>query len=97
MGDADLKIVAIAIILFVTYGTFLYLNASANVAPSITVSGINGTDYTTPTTGSFWDTITEVGSMQDNHPEIFFINTILFGTIAFLLLFVGLRFLRGTG
>jgi hypothetical protein len=97
MADADIKVVAIALILFVTYGTFLFLNASASIPTGVTGAGINATDYTTPDTGSFWSTVTEIGSMQDNHPEIFFINTILFGTIAFLLLFVGLRFLRGTG
>lgn len=96
MAGADIKIVAIALIIFVTYGVFLYLNASAEET-IISSQNINSSDYTTPESTGFWATVTEIGQMNIDNPEIFFINSILFGTIAFLLVFVGLRFLRGTG
>jgi len=97
MSYADLRIVAIALILAVTYGTFLYLNANAQTT-SITNPGLtNTTDYNTPNSGSFWSDLTTITTMQASNPEIFFINTMLYGIIGFLLVFIFLRFLRGTG
>jgi len=97
MSFADLRIVAIAIILAVTYSTFLFLNASQNTPVDYTAGISNTSQYDTPDSGSFFDNLQEIGKLQSLNPEIFFMNTILFGTIAFLLVFVGLRFLRGTG
>ena len=96
MAEADIKIVIIAVVLAVTYGTFLYLNAAANQT-DFSVGGVNASQYDTPDSGSFFDTLSEIGSISVDSPELFFINTILFGTIAFILVFIGLRFLRGVG
>lgn len=96
MSFSDLRIAAIAIILFLTYGTFLYLNASAEQT-ELSASVTNVSEFNTPDSVSFFDVLTEIGHMNTQYPEIFFLNTMLFGTIGFLLVFVGLRYLRGTG
>lgn len=97
MSFADIRIIAIALILTVTYSIFLFLNASVPNAESYEAGKINASDYTTPEASSFWDTVDKIGFMQIQNPELFFINFMLFSTISFLLVFVGLRFLRGTG
>ena len=94
MGDSDMGIVAIALILAVTYGTFLFIYAGEKTT-DITTNNINASDYNTPDSGSFFNVLEEVGNMHVKNPELFFINTMLFGVIAILLIFVGLRFLRG--
>lgn len=96
MSFADIRIVAVALILAVTYGTFLFLNANAGQV-EYTTDEINTTQYDTPDSGSFFSSLRSITTLQEDNPEIFFINTILFGVISFLLVFVGLRFLRGTG
>ena len=97
MGDSDLRIVAIALILFTTYGIFVYLNANAGFTAVQAAQIQNSSQFDTPDSSGFISTLDNIGDMNVDYPEIFFINSILFGTIAFLLLFVGLRFLRGTG
>jgi len=101
MSFADLRVVMVAFILFITYSTFLFMNASesgvVNSAGVGAASFGNTTQYNTPDSGSFFDTLGTIGEMNTSTPELFFINTILFGAIAFILVFVGLRFLRGTG
>jgi hypothetical protein len=94
MSDVDMRIVAIALIFSITYGTFLYMNMNEEQT-SISAGSVNSTEYNTPDSSGFFDTLNSLGQMQDSHPEIFFINTMLFGVIAVLLIFVGLRFLRG--
>lgn len=94
MGESDMKIVAIAVIIFITYGIFLYLNASANLK-EVTAESVNSSDFNVPESNGFFDTVTEIGQMSIENPEIFFINSMLFGVIAFLLVFVVLRFARG--
>lgn len=96
MSFSDLRIAAIAIIIFFTYGTFLYLNANAT-QNQLNATVTNSSEFNTPDSTSFFNTLDEIGDMNTQYPEIFFINTMLFGTIAFLLVFVGLRYLRGTG
>lgn len=96
MAEVDVRIVAIAVLMFVTYGTFLYLNANAD-QEEVESGSVNATQFDTPDSGGFFSTLAEIGQMNTEYPEIFFINTMLFGTVAFLLVFVGLRFLRGTG
>lgn len=93
---ADIRVVAFALLLFFTYGTFLYLNASAE-QEELSAQSINASEYDTPESSGFWSTITEIGQMNTDNPEIFFLNTMLFGTVAILLAFVGLRYLRGVG
>ena len=101
MSFADIRIVLIAFILFITYGTFLFMNASeSNIEGGVEVgasSMANSTQFDTPDSGSFMGTLTTIGNMNTEQPELFFINSILFGGIAFILVFIGLRFLRGTG
>jgi len=102
MSFADLRVVMVAFILFVTYSTFLFMNASeSGVVNEVGVNSFAGfgntTKYNDPDAGGFFGTLTTIGEMNTNTPELFFINSILFGAIAFILVFVGLRFLRGTG
>ena len=116
MSFADIRIVAIALILSITYGTFLVMNAEETSTvfevgnptfdnmgteqrydDSVKHGDINSTDYDKPNAFNLMDTLNKIGQMNMDHPELFFINSILFGTIAFLLVFIGLRFLRGTG
>lgn len=97
MADSDIKIVAIAIIIAITYGTFIFLNAGAGTDSFNPGGELNASAYNTPEAGDFFEQIESLKKMNVDNPEIFFINTILFGTIAFLLVFVGLRFLRGSG
>lgn len=96
MSFTDVRIVAIALILAVTYGTFLFFNAQAEQT-DYSSKIENSTQYETPDSGNFFTQLESIGQMQDDHPEIFFINSMVFGVVAFLLVFVGLRFIRGTG
>lgn len=96
MSGVDIKVVAIALVFAITYGIFIFLNANADTT-TYDAGGVNASQYNTPEAGNFFSQLDQVKELNVNNPEIFFINSILFGTIAFLLVFVGLRFLRGTG
>lgn len=97
MADSDIKIVAISVLIAVTYGTFLFLNSSAGSDTFNPGGKLNSSAYNTPDSKDFVEQVETLKKTNVDIPEIFFINTILFGTIAFLLVFVGLRFLRGSG
>lgn len=101
MSFADLRVVMVAFILFITYSTFLFMNANesgvVNSAGVGAASFGNTTAYNTPDSSSFFGTLSTISAMNTNTPELFFINSILFGGIAFIVVFIGLRFLRGTG
>lgn len=96
MSGVDIKIVAIALFFAVTFGAFNFLKANESTQ-NYEVVGINSSQYNTPDSGNFFTQIDNVKEMNVNNPEIFFVNSIVFGTIAFLLAFVVLRFVRGTG
>lgn len=95
MGDADVHFVAIVVLLAITYGIFMYLH-SDQPAESSTPS-LPAQDYTAPESSSFFSTLQKMIALNMENPELFFVNSILFGTIAFLGVFVFLRYLRGTG
>lgn len=97
MAEADIKIVAISLIFAITYGTFIFLNTNADTNTFNSGTALNSSDYNTPEASNFFTQLEQIKDLNVNNPEIFFVNTILFSTIAFLLVFVGLRFLRGTG
>lgn len=91
----DIKIVSIALVLALTYGTFVFMNANASTPTMQAPDTLNSTQYDTPDSGNFFSQLDQVKELNVDNPELFFINTIVFGTIAFLIAFVGLRFLRG--
>lgn len=91
----DLGFVAIILVLALTYGTFMFLYSSENVEPGQPYNSMASENYTAPSSTGFWSSISDVAALNVSSPEIFFINTIVFGTIATLLVLVGLRFLRG--
>lgn len=95
MSFADLRIVAIVVILASTYGIFNFLYSSAaNEEQAVNMPDIN---YTEPASNDFFSTLDNIRKMNVENPEIFFVNSILFTVIGFLIIFVGLRYLRGTG
>lgn len=96
MSFADLRIVAIAIVLSTTYGLFMYFY-SAQPAGSPQNPAMPGQNYTAPESASFFQTVQNMISLNVQNPEIFFVNSILFFTMAALIVFVVLRYLRGTG
>lgn len=93
---ADLRIVAIAFILASTYGTFMYFYSSQPAGDSNSPA-LPGQNYTAPESMSFFSTLKNMIALNIDNPELFFVNSILFGTLAFLVVFVFLRYLRGTG
>lgn len=97
MADSDIKLVAIAVLIAITYSTFLFLNSGAGSDTFNPGGKTNSSAYNTPESKDFFDRIDTMKKTNVDVPELFFINTILFGTIAFLLGFVLLRFLRGSG
>lgn len=97
MSYADLRVVAIVLVLAASYGIFTFLFALEPQQEALDDPGNLDMNYSTPESSSFWDSVNNAISMQVNDPEIFFINSILFGTLGFLILFIGLRFFRGTG
>jgi hypothetical protein len=96
MSFADIRIVALVSILAITYGTWLFFYSSAP-ADNMDIPGQPGENYSALSSSGFFSTLSKLGQLQTDNPEIFFVNTILFSTIALLLVFVGLRYLRGTG
>lgn len=97
MSYADLRVVAIVLVLAASYGIFTFLFALEPQQETLDDPGNLDMNYSTPQSSGFWGAVNNAISMQVNDPEIFFINSILFGTLAFLILFIGLRFFRGTG
>lgn len=95
MSYADLQILAIALILATTYGIFMFMYAS-QPATELQVPE-TGTNYTPPSEGDFFSNVNAAVKLNTENPEIFFVNSILFTTIAFLLVFIFLRYVRGTG
>lgn len=96
MGDADVHFVAIVVLLASTYGVFTYLYSS-QPAESSSSSDLPGQNYTAPESSSFFGTLKNMIALNMENPELFFVNSILFGTLAFLVVFIFLRYLRGTG
>jgi len=95
-GNNDLGIVAIVFILMVTYGTFLFMYSNSEQSSYGYTDQINKSDYNTPNSGNFFDQVENVKDLNVDNPEIFFINSMIFGTLGLLVAFVGLRFLRGS-
>jgi hypothetical protein len=95
-SGADLQIIAIVLILSITYGTFMFLYGADN-SPGTAYQQIPGQNYTTPDSSGFWSSIKTAVSLNIDNPEIFFVNTILFGTLGTLVVLIALRFLRGQG
>ena len=95
MSFVDVRIIAIVVILSATYGTWFFMYSSANIEEQkVNMPDIN---YTSPASYDFFSVLDEMRSMSVENPEIFFVNSILFTAIGFLIVFVGLRYLRGTG
>lgn len=95
MSFADIRIMAIVVILAATYGIFIYMYSSANVEEqNVNMPDIN---YTSPESNDFFSTLDNIRKMNVENPEIFFVNSILFTAIGFMIVFIGLRYLRGTG
>ncbi len=94
MGGNDIGVVAVALIIALTYGVFLfyYSNADTN---EYGMNIPNATQFDTPDSGNFFQQLSNIASISVDNQEIFFVNIMLFGAIAFLLVMVGLRFLRG--
>jgi len=96
MSYADLRIVGIAFILASTYGTFMYFYTS-QPAEGSSIPSLPGQNYTAPESSSFFSTLKNMVALNMENPELFFVNSILFGTLGFLIVFIFLRYLRGTG
>lgn len=96
-GSNDLGFIAIILILALTYGTFLFMYSSENTEPGQPYNSMASENYTAPSSSGFWSSLSNVVSLNTSSPELFFINTIVFGTIGTLTVLVGLRFLRGQG
>lgn len=96
-GSNDLGFVAIVLLIALTYGTFMFLYAAENPEPGKPYNQMPAENYTHPDSTNFWGSLNAIVSLNTSSPELFFINTILFGTIATLTVLVGLRFLRGQG
>lgn len=95
MSFADIRIMAIVVILAATYGTWIFMYSSANVEEQhINMPDVN---YTSPEASGFFSTLDNIRKINVDNPEIFFVNSILFTTIGFMVVFIGLRYLRGTG
>jgi len=95
MSYADLRIVAIAVILASTYGIFMYFYSSQPAEGNTPL--LPGQNYTAPESSSFFSTLKNMVALNMENPELFFVNSILFGTLGFLIVFIFLRYLRGTG
>ncbi len=93
MGDIDVRIVGFVLILVASYGVFTYLYSSHQVSNN--PPPLPGQDYTTPGSSSFFSTLKNMIALNFENPELFFVNSILFGTLAFLVVFIFLRYLRG--
>jgi hypothetical protein len=93
-GNGDIVLVAIILLLGGIYGTFIFLYGSGDV-PGTTGLARPEQNYTVPESTGLWDSLTGMISLNLEQPEIFFMNTIVFGTLATLLVLVVLRFLRG--
>lgn len=96
-GSNDLGFIAIILIIALTYGTFMFLYSSDNIEPGQTYNSMAAENYTAPSSTGFWSSLSDAVSLSTSSPELFFINTIVFGTIGTLTVLVGLRFLRGQG
>ena len=96
MSGSDIRIVAIAFLLMMTYGTFMYLYVDDS-NKEYTFDNLNSTQYSTPDSSNFFDIINDIKDLSVNNEEIFFVNTIFFGLLSLLIVFIGLRYLRGTG
>ena len=95
MSFVDVRIIAIVVILSATYGTWYFMYSSANIEEkNVNMPDIN---YTAPASHDFFSVLDNMRQISVDNPEIFFVNSILFTAIGFLIVFVGLRYLRGTG
>ena len=95
MSGVDVQIVAIVIIFASAYGIFNYMYAQGSIEDqTINMPDVN---YTNPESGNFFNTVDEIRQLNVDNPEIWFVNSILFTVIAFMIVFIGLRYLRGTG
>lgn len=90
----DLGFVAIILIIALTYGTFMFMYSNEQ-EPGQPYNKMAAENYTSPSSTGFWSSLSNVVSMNTSSPELFFINTIVFGVIGTLTVLVGLRFLRG--
>lgn len=96
MSYADLQIVAIALILSTSYGVFMFMYAEQPTSELQTQTG-NYSNYSQPSSGDFFSNVNAAVKLNMENSEIFFVNSILFTPIVFLLAFIFLRYVRGTG
>lgn len=95
MSYADILIVTIIVVFATTYGVFNYMYAQGSIEDKALENP--GMNYTSPNSDSFFNTVDEVRQINVDNPEIWFVNSILFSVMGFLVVFLILRFARGTG
>jgi hypothetical protein len=109
MGSyADIRIVAIVLLLSASYGVFNYLfwqdPRGSDLPPQFTRQGQfqaglnqslpNSSGYSTTPSFSFLDSVRNMIAFNIQYPQLAFLNIIWFGTFGALITFVILRFAR---
>ena len=97
MSFADIRIIAILVIFISLYGVFNVLYVSNEVTQSGSFSSNNSNAYDHPDTGDFWTTMNSMAAVNTTVPELAFLNATIFLAFSAIVVFLGLRFLRGTG
>lgn len=96
MSFSDIRIVAILVLFVGLYAFFNFLYASSEQNQDTFVGNSTNT-YNTPASSGFWTTINNIAQFNTKTPEIAFLNTTIFLTFSAIVVFLGLRFFRGTG
>lgn len=98
MSYADVRIIAIVMVLASTFGVWQLMYAQSTMpSNSQEVIAPNHTAYGNPNPGNIWEIVLKSVSISVSSPEIFFINSIFFFVMIILVIFIMLRFIRGTG
>lgn len=97
MSFIDVKIILICFVMFGTLGIFNYLLANSQTNTNTQLDNTYNENYTSPSSTNFFSTVNTMISFQFDNPELIWINVILFGALSAIAIFIGLRFLRGTG
>lgn len=95
-GNNDIMVVLIVLILAATWATWLFLFANSSTTSPQGPLSIPGQNYTAPDSSGFFGQIGKLEQLSINNPEIAFVNGIVFIPIGFILVFIALRFFRGS-
>ena len=97
MSFVDVRVVAYVVVLAAAYAIFATSYGVQPLATTGTLQPFGASAVQHTDDAGFFDTIKQAVELNIDTPELFFINSILFSTLAILIVFVGLRYVRGTG